>query len=275
MANKMQFYTQIAEDTVRQITTSREQWMAFLKAAARLYKYPYYEQIMIFAQRPEATACAEYGLWNNTMHRYVRRGAKGIALIDLEKDTPSLKYVFDVSDTGERPNSRPVKLWTMKDEYNEPILQALHSSLMSTVKGESLQAVLYAAANHLSIDYWENYRKQILAPLPQSHLDGMDVKDIKDIFRQTSTNSISYCLCSRCTENADNYFIQKDFDNIVKFNTRQAANTLACAVSTLSAQLYREIEAATRNYERTKAVPRLPKKENNTVLHQTANLEEG
>ena len=106
MANKMQFYAQMAEDAARQITGSREQWTAFLRTAARLYKYPYHEQLMIFAQRPDATACAEYDLWNDTMRRYVRRGSKGIALIDTRGDRPRLRYVFDVSDTRERKNSR-------------------------------------------------------------------------------------------------------------------------------------------------------------------------
>ena len=99
MANKMQFYAQMAEDAARQITGSREQWTAFLRTAARLYKYPYHEQLMIFAQRPDATACAEYDLWNDIMRRYVRRGSKGIALIDTRGDRPRLRYVFDVSDT--------------------------------------------------------------------------------------------------------------------------------------------------------------------------------
>ena len=107
MANKMQFYAQMAEDAARQITGSREQWTAFLRTAARLYKYPYHEQLMIFAQRPDATACAEYDLWNDTMRRYVRRGSKGIALIDTRGDRPRLRYVFDVSDTGERGGAVP------------------------------------------------------------------------------------------------------------------------------------------------------------------------
>ena len=117
MANKMQFYAQMAEDAARQITGSREQWTAFLRTAARLYKYPYHEQLMIaarlykypyheqlmiFAQRPDATACAEYALWNDTMRRYVRRGSKGIALIDTRGDRPRLRYVLDRPDRYQR-----------------------------------------------------------------------------------------------------------------------------------------------------------------------------
>ena len=162
MANKMQFYAQMAEDAARQITGSREQWTAFLRTAARLYKYPYHEQLMIFAQRPDATACAEYDLWNDTMRRYVRRGSKGIALIYTRGDRPRLRYVFDVSDTGERKNSRPVQLWEMKEEYREPIMQALEQAFEVSREGQSLESMIYAAAERLAADYWDNYSRQIL-----------------------------------------------------------------------------------------------------------------
>ena len=123
--DKAAYYTQMAEEAAVQVTGSREQWRAFLTTAARLYKYPYNEQLMIYKQRPDATACAEYDLWNKTMRRYVRRGSKGIALVDNTGSRPKLRYVFDVSDTGERDNSRPVNLWAMKDEYVPAVQDAL------------------------------------------------------------------------------------------------------------------------------------------------------
>ena len=107
MPSKVQLYAQMADRTAEQITGSYQKWTAFLTTAARLYKYPYNEQLMIFAQRPEATACAEYDLWNKQMRRYVRRGSKGIALVDTSSDQPKLRYVFDVSDTSGRENSSP------------------------------------------------------------------------------------------------------------------------------------------------------------------------
>ena len=106
MPSKVQLYAQMADRTAEQITGSYQKWTAFLTTAARLYKYPYNEQLMIFAQRPDATACAEYDLWNDTMRRYVRRGSKGIALVDNSREKPRLRYVFDISDTGLRKNSR-------------------------------------------------------------------------------------------------------------------------------------------------------------------------
>ena len=116
MPSKLQLYAQLAEQTARQITGSLQAWTGFLAAAARLYKYPYHEQLMIYAQRPEATACADYELWNNTMHRYVRRGSRGIALIDTGSDKPRLRYVFDVSDTGGGENSR--RPYQLSVEFN-------------------------------------------------------------------------------------------------------------------------------------------------------------
>lgn len=106
MASKLQEYRRMSEEAQRQLTASLERWQSFLATASRLYKYPYHEQVMIHAQRPDATACAEFDVWNNTMRRYVRRGSKGIALIDTSGDRERLRYVFDVSDTGTRPNSR-------------------------------------------------------------------------------------------------------------------------------------------------------------------------
>ena len=252
MANKMQFYAQMAEDAARQITGSREQWTSFLRTAARLYKYPYHEQLMIFAQRPDATACAEYDLWNDTMHRYVRRGSKGIALIDTRGDRPRLRYVFDVSDTGERRNSRPVQLWQMKEEYRELIMMALEQAFEVSREGQSLESMIYAAAERLASDYWDNYSRQILDIVEDSYLAGYDGFETGVAFRRAAATSIAYCLYSRCTDDPDAYFEHEDFLDIFDFNTRQAANTLGTAVSSLSAQIFREIEVTTRNYERVK-----------------------
>ena len=279
MANKMQFYAQMAEDAARQITGSQEQWTAFLRTAARLYKYPYHEQLMIFAQRPDATACAEYDLWNDTMRRYVRRGSKGIALIDTRGDRPRLRYVFDVSDTGERKNSRPVQLWEMKEEYREPIMQALEQAFEVSREGQSLESMIYAAAERLAADYWDNYSRQILDIVEDSYLAGYDGFETGVAFRRAAATSIAYCLYSRCTDDPDSYFEHEDFLDIFDFNTRQAANTLGTAVSSLSAQIFRELEVTTRNYERTKATQQALeeeyKREPETVQAVSGTITEG
>ena len=122
MPTKAEQYAQMADQVARQLTGSWQEWAGFLTTAARLYKYPFHEQLMIYAQRPDATACAEYDLWNNRMGRYVRRGSKGIALVDDSGDRPRLRYVFDISDTGTREHSRTPWLWTMNEEHTAPVM---------------------------------------------------------------------------------------------------------------------------------------------------------
>lgn len=125
MASVLQQYHQLADRMATQITGSYQSWTDFLTTAARLYKYPYHEQLMIYAQHPEATACADYELWNKRMGRYVRRGAKGIALIDHSGDTPKLKYVFDVADTRTTERSRSPYLWEFRPEHERVVSHAL------------------------------------------------------------------------------------------------------------------------------------------------------
>ena len=145
MTEKTLYYARMAEEAATQITASREKWTSFLRTAGRLYKYPYEEQLMINAQRPDATACAEYDLWNNVMHRYVKRGSKGIALLDNSGDTPRLRYVFDISDTGERAISRPVQLMRVTDENRGAIEQTLTEAFSVASESTLEEKVMEAA----------------------------------------------------------------------------------------------------------------------------------
>lgn len=146
-------YVQMAEDTTRKTTGSYQEWTAFLQTAARLYKYPFHEQLMIYAQRPDATACADYQLWNNTMRRYVRRGSKGIALIDQSGDIPRIRYVFDVSDTGTRKNSLTPYLWTLGERHVDAVHAALENSF--DANDPALVDQFQRIAANLSREYWE------------------------------------------------------------------------------------------------------------------------
>ena len=119
MPTKVQAYAQMANEMSMSITQDAESWMQFLRHSARFYKYSFNDQLLIYAQRPEATACASYEVWNNTMHRYIRRGAKGIALITPSDNGTQLRYVFDVADTGELLHSRPVEIWQMEDKHTD------------------------------------------------------------------------------------------------------------------------------------------------------------
>lgn len=149
MMTKTAYYMQMAQEAAAQITGSKEQWTAFLTTSARLYKYPFAEQLMIYKQRPEATACAEYDLWNDRMNRYVKRGSKGIALLDMRGEQPKLRYVFDVADTGERKNSRPVQLWKMNAEHEQPIIRALDAAFDVPAGAGSLEIISWKRQNAL------------------------------------------------------------------------------------------------------------------------------
>lgn len=257
MTEKTAFYTQMAEEAAKQVTGSREQWTSFLTTAARLYKYPFNEQLMIFKQRPDATACAEYDLWNSTMRRYVKRGSKGIALIDITGDKPRLRYVFDVADTGARRNSRPVNLWRMQEAYIPAVLNNLVNAFdMDGKEVRSIDEALDSAAERLAKEYWTDHKEQILDIVDDSFLYGYDELNVEVSFHRAATESIRYMLYSRCVEDAESYFEPEDFMDVFDFNTQAAANVLGTAVSEISGRVFREVERAIRTYERAKAAER-------------------
>lgn len=251
MMTKTAYYMQMAQEAAAQITGSKEQWTAFLTTSARLYKYPFAEQLMIYKQRPEATACAEYDLWNDRMNRYVKRGSKGIALLDMRGEQPKLRYVFDVADTGERKNSRPVQLWKMNAEHEQPIIRALDVAFDVPAGAGSLENHIMEAAERLARDYWEENRRQISDIVADSYLEGYDELNIGASFKRAAAVSIAYSVFTRTVGNADDYFEHEDFLDIFDFNTQAAANVLGTAVSEMSSQIFREIERTIRTYEKT------------------------
>ena len=249
---KMEYYARMAKEASEQITSGWEPWTGFLTMAARLYKYPFADQLMIYKQRPDATARAEYGLWNNTMGRYIKRGSKGIALLDSNGDTPRLRYVFDVSDTGVRRNSRPLPQWEMRDEFHIPVMAALERAF-GVAGTDGLLMQLTEIAEILAGDYWESNASELIGILADCYLSQYDSAAVGDTFRMTAANSIRYALYSRCTDNPNAFFSYTDFQGIFDFNTQAAANTLGTAVSSISGQVFREIEAAIRTYERERS----------------------
>lgn len=248
MPSKLQSYTQMAESVASGLTGSYQRWTAFLTTAARLYKYPFPEQMMIFAQRPDATACADYDLWNNTMRRYVRRGSKGIALIDDSGDRPRLKYVFDVSDTGGRENARQLYLWQYRPEHEDTVTAALENAY--EISGEyGLADQLEKVAAQLADEYWMENQRDILHIVDDSFLEEYDDFNIGVAFRSAATVSITYSLMSRCGLEPENYFDHEDFLSIFDFNTPAVVNALGTAVSQSSQQVLRQIGAAIKHYE--------------------------
>ena len=270
MPSKVQLYAQMADRTAEQITGSYQKWTAFLTTAARLYKYPYNEQLMIFAQRPEATACAEYDLWNKQMRRYVRRGSKGIALVDTSSDQPKLRYVFDVSDTSGGENSRRPYLWEYRQEHREVVSAALEQRF--DVSGENgLADQMERVAAQLVDEYWHDNWRDIVGIVDGSFLEGYDDFNIGAAFRNAAVVSTTYALLSRCGMQPGDYFEHEDFLNVFDFNTPQTVAALGTAISQSSELVLRQIEVTIKNYEREKLAERSESHER-TDLHPQRGL---
>ena len=270
MPSKVQIYAQMADRTAEQITGSYQKWTAFLTTAARLYKYPYAEQVMIHAQRPDATACAEYDFWNEKMGRYVRRGSKGIALIDSSGERPRLRYVFDVSDTGGREFPKSRYLWEYREEHADAVSAMLESRYGVDGKG-GLPDQLERIASQLAEEYWRDYKRDILAIVDDSFLYGYDEFNVGAAFQSAAAVSIAYSLMSRCGLEADDRFEHEDFLSIFDFNTPEAAAELGTAVSRINGEVLRQIEVTIKNYEREKLAER-SHSHDRTDLHQERGL---
>ena len=252
MPSKYQEYRQMADTAERQLTSSYKSWTQFLRTAARLYKYPYNEQVMIHAQRPDATACAEYDFWNKKMGRFIRRGSTGIALIDTSGQKPQLRYVFDVADTGEREHSRPVHLWRFRAEHEDIVAATLERSYDVSVS-DGIVEQMESAATQLAKEYWADHKRDILHNIDDSYLDGYDEFNTEVQFRNAAKASITYMLMSRCGLEPEAYMEPEDFMPVFDFNTPAAVAALGTAVSEISQQVLRQIEVAIRNYERERS----------------------
>ena len=271
MPNKLQAYAEQAERTARQITGSHLAWTAFLTTAARLYKYPYNEQLMIYMQRPEATACAEYDFWNEKMGRYVRRGSTGIALIDATGYKPRLKYVFDVSDTGGKENARHVNLWELKDTHTGSVSAMLERNYGVSDKN-GLAEQFEAVASQLAAEYWRDHSRDILGIVADSYLEEYDDYNIEVAFKNAAAVSITYSLMSRCGMQPEDHFEHEDFFSIFDFNTPRTVAALGTAVSEINEQVLRQIEVTIRNYEREHSAERTAEHGEQPDLHEERRL---
>ena len=271
MPNKLQAYAEQAERTARQITGSHLAWTAFLTTAARLYKYPYNEQLMIYMQRPEATACAEYDFWNEKMGRYVRRGSTGIALIDASGYKPRLKYVFDVSDTGGKENARRVNLWELKDAHTDSVSAMLERNYGVSGKN-GLAEQFESVASQLAAEYWRDHSRDILGIVADSYLEEYDDYNIEVAFKNAAAVSITYSLMSRCGMQPEDHFEHEDFFSIFDFNTPRTVAALGTAVSEINEQVLRQIEVTIRNYEREHSAERTAEHGEQPDLHDERRL---
>ena len=270
MPSKTEFYRQMADHVATQLTGSWQEWAGFLTTAARLYKYPFHEQLLIYAQRPDATACAEYDLWNEKMGRYVRRGSKGIALVDDSGDRPRLRYVFDISDTGTREHSRTPWLWQLEERHLDSVQAMLERTY--DVSGDDLAGQLTEVAGKLAEEYWTEHQQDFFYIVDDSFLEEYDEFNIEVQFKAAATVSISYALMSRCGLEPERYFTHEDFMAIFDFNTPATIGALGTAVSQINQQVLRQIGVTIRNAEREAIKERRPQHEESHELHPERRL---
>ena len=240
MPSKTEEYLALAQRTANGLTRYWESWTDYLTTASRLYKYPFADQLMIYAQRPDATACADFDIWNNRMNRYVRRGAKGIALLDESSGFPRLHYVFDVSDTGVRRNSRDPDLWQYNDGLKQPVSEMLSKTY--GISGERVSQQLADVAGKLVADYWDNNGEDIRAIVDGSLLMDYDDAGVEMQFKSAAAISVTYTLLERCGFEPTGWFDKDDFQAIYNFSTPDAVFALGGAVSDMSREVLRNIE---------------------------------
>ena len=240
MSSKTEEYLALAQRTANGLTRYWESWTDYLTTASRLYKYPFADQLMIYAQRPDATACADFDIWNNRMNRYVRRGAKGIALLDESSGFPRLHYVFDVSDTGVRRNSRDPEVWQYNDDLKQPVSEMLSKTY--GISGERISQQLADVVGKLVADYWDNNGGDIRAIVDGSLLMDYDEAGVEMQFKSAATISVTYTLLERCGFEPAGWFDKDDFQAIYNFSTPDAVFALGGAVSDMSREVLRNIE---------------------------------
>ena len=240
MPSKTEEYLALAQRTANGLTRYWESWTDYLTTASRLYKYPFADQLMIYAQRPDATACAEFDIWRNRMNRYVRRGSKGIALLDESSGFPRLHYVFDVSDTGVRRNSRDPEVWQLGPDLVQPVSEMLSKTY--GISGERVSQQLADVAGKLVADYWDNNGGDIRAIVDGSLLMDYDEAGVEMQFKSAAAISVTYTLLERCGFEPAGWFDKDDFQAVYNFSTPDSVYALGAAVSDMSREVLRNIE---------------------------------
>ena len=254
MPNKTQEYLNLAQHTAKELTRYWENWTDYLTTASRLYKYNYADQLMIYAQRPDATACASFDLWNDRMNRYVRRGSKGIALLDQSSSVPRLHYVFDVSDTGVRRNSRDPEVWQLGPDLMQPVSEMLAREY--GVHHENLGQQIADVCGKLVDSYWDNNSGDILDIVDGSLLMDYDEAGQEFQFKSAAAISITYTVLERCGFEPAGHFDRDDFQAIFSFSTPAAVYALGTAVSECSRDVLRNIERTVKTTIRRRNVER-------------------
>ena len=249
MPNKYQLVNEMANETLKEITQSGENWVNFLKTASNNYKYSFNEQVLIYAQKPNATACADIETWNNRLKRWVNKGAKGIALISIEDGRSILRHVFDISDTHSGIN-RNLKLWEVKPSYENGLIETLENSFGNLDIKSNLAEAIYSSSVNLVEDNYQDYLVDLRDVIENSSLQNLTEDELESYFKGILANSITYMALNRCGIDPANFFKYNDFELITKFNTKSVISRLGAATSDISEQIIREIASSVRNFEK-------------------------
>ncbi len=241
MASKLKDIMPLTEQTTKSLTVNTENWTAFLRTAGNNYKYSFPEQVLIHAQRPNATACAPIEMWNKRFKRWIRKGSKGIALIDDTREELRLRYVFDIADTFSYYGNQ-VYVWQMQQRFQEGVAETLTNSF-GTADGNDIPSVLFSTAKNAADDHFTDYLNELLERKENSFLDDLPEENIQAAFREMLETSIAYMLLTRCGYDASVYLTHDDFLQIFNFNTVETITVLGTASSDISEMVLREIES--------------------------------
>ncbi len=258
MASKLQIVTAVFNDEVNKATESQQNWTSFLRTAANNFKYSFPDQILIYAQKPEATACAEISFWNEKFHRWVNRGATGIALLNFTGNNPKLRYVFDVSDTNSRQNI-DIPSWQVEERYEAEIIEALENAFGEVGRG-SLASIIDDTAQNMVDDNILDYLYNLDEAKYGSFLEDFDEDNLRSVLRNTLVSSIGYMMMTRCGINADDFYDPEDFKDLYNFNTHETIIALGSATSEIAEMGLREIETT------VKALQKEEKNKNRTFV---------
>ena len=241
MPTKVDTYCRMADDATRSLTAQVMDWSKFLLVAGKFYKYRFIDQVMIYTQRPGASACAEFELWTERMGRRIRRGSKGIALLRRQNGRTFLIYVFDVADTLRLEDSCDPVPWQYRDEYG-PAVTARLEEAFGVPGSVGLDKQLVALAIQFADERWHDFHDRIMLSLRDSAMDGMDEDNAGLRFRNAVTVSLSFLLLARCGFDLDSYFTPEDFAGISDFDTGDAVLALGSAVSESANVILRQVE---------------------------------
>ena len=250
MPNKYQLVNEIANETLKEITQSGENWAKFLNTASNNYKYSFNEQVLIYAQKPNATACADIETWNNRLKRWVNKGAKGIALISIENGRSVLRHVFDISDTHSGIN-RNLKLWEVRSSYENGLIETLENSFGNLEIKSNLAEAIYSSSMNLVEDNYQDYLVDLRDVIENSSLQNLSEDELESLFKGILINSISYMTLNRCGIDPLEHFSYNDFEIIKQFDTKSVISRLGAATSDISEQVLREIASSVRNFEKS------------------------